>query len=292
LRAEIEPRRPISCAFSSAAQSRTARGLIAPTGVSCSNALDGFEAPARVGARDPAGANGALRAVDARRALPLGRSRVGPISTPGMLRDGVGDADRALRRRTRRRRGRLPPGTVKQRAKQITDDAAPSRSPARARVVLQGADGRRPLDADRMRQALSVLVAAGLVTSDGSPGCACSWPRRRGACCPTIATSTSPAAGCAGARERTRRGRAGGAAGVDPASALRRGVPAAAPRDGGGAVARPDAVYRRLGRARDPRRPRVGMAGEQFALPDAVPVLRDGARRRAAPSTRSPPPTR
>jgi hypothetical protein len=35
-------------------------------------------------------------------------------------------------------------------------------------------------DPDRLRIALSALVAAGLAASDGSPGCACWWPPIRG----------------------------------------------------------------------------------------------------------------
>ncbi len=121
-----------------------------------------------------------------------------------------------------------------------------------------------PFDADRMRQALSVLVAAGLVASDGFAGlrmlvAAVAGPRaaRRSARQPRRPLERA-AAGSA-ARDVARRGDR--AAGMDAAAALRRRVPAAAhPRDHCGAVARPGArVPPSRSARRNSRRPlRVG----------------------------------
>ena len=140
-----------------------------------------------------------------------------------------------------------------------------------------------PFDADRMRQALSVLVAAGLVTSDGFAGLRMLVAASQGRVLRDDRRVNLAGRWSVRARDRSAMSR-DAAIEQQAWTLLRRyGVvfrrllireTAAAPwRD----LAR---VCRRLEARGEIRGGRFvsGMAGEQFALPDAVPVLREVRR--------------
>ena len=140
-----------------------------------------------------------------------------------------------------------------------------------------------PFDADRMRQALSVLVAAGLVTSDGFAGLRMLVAASQGRVLPDDRRVNLAGRWSVRAQDRSARSRDAAIEqqawtllrryGVVFRRLLLREATAAPWRD----LAR---VCRRLEARGEIRGGRFvsGMAGEQFALPDAVPVLREVRR--------------
>jgi len=167
----------------------------------------------------------------------------------------------------------------------ITDDARVVRDLLRARGASFFKDlmAALPFDADRMRQALSVLVAAGLVTSDGFAGLRMLVAASQGRVLPDDRRASL--AGRWSVRAENRAPMSRDAAieqqawtllrryGVVFRRLLIRETTAAPWRD----LTR---VCRRLEARGEIRGGRFvsGMAGEQFALPDAVPVLREVRR--------------
>jgi ATP-dependent Lhr-like helicase len=247
--------------------------------------LDGFEAPAAAWER-------ALLPARMERYEPSmldvlclsGEAGWARLSTPGMLRTAsvtpialfVGDHAEAW-----------PPAAEDGDPGEagITDDARAvlDRLRARGASFFKELMAAVPFDADRMRQALSVLVAAGLVTSDGFAGLRMLVAASQGRVLPDDRRINL--AGRWSVRERAREGTARDATvelqawtllrryGVVFRRLLTRETVAAPWRD----LTR---VYRRLEARGEIRGGRFvsGMAGEQFALPDAVPVLREVRR--------------
>jgi ATP-dependent Lhr-like helicase len=167
----------------------------------------------------------------------------------------------------------------------ITEDAQAvlERLRARGASFFKDLMATVPFDADRMRQALSVLVAAGLVTSDGFAGLRMLVASSQGRVLPgdrRVNLSGRWSVRLRKGRETTRDAAVERQAwtllrryGVIFRRLLTRETTAAPWRD----LAR---VCRRLEARGEIRGGRFvsGMAGEQFALPDAVPVLREVRR--------------
>jgi ATP-dependent Lhr-like helicase len=256
--------------------------------------LDGFEAPAAAWERSILPARMDRYDPSMLDVLCLsGEVGWGRLSTPGMLKTASvtpialfladhGEAWRLLKGAD---------GDTGDTERLVTDDARAVLEQLRARGATFFKDLAAALafDADRVRQALSVLVAAGLAGSDGFAGLRTLMAAAHGRAVPDD-------------RRINRAGRWSAIGGVEASLNVRRDtvleVQAWTLLRRWGVIARrllvrePNAapwrelarVYRRLEARGEIRGGRFvsGLAGEQFALPDAIPVLREVRRTPAA----------